>query len=266
MDIVELFKNSLIYPTKDWNKFLIFGVIILILSILSILGAFGLVLHQYIAVDILAVISFILSIVLILIIFGYALSITRETINNEDGDMPELDLLTNIIDGIKVFILHIVYYIIPTIIALIVAFATGAFNNLYQLMLLSIASGSSTIPQDLLLSLGFSVITIFFVAGIFFLIFSVLLLVARAVLAETGSLMAAINMVEVFKKISEIGWGTYIIWLIVYVILIFVIGIITGIFNAIPFVGIIIVLLFFKPYTEIFAARTLGLIYNESKE
>ncbi|MCL2688055.1 MAG: DUF4013 domain-containing protein [Methanobrevibacter sp.] len=266
MDIVELFKDSLIFPTKDWNKFFILGIVILVLSIVSILGAFGLALRQYIGADIMAAISFILLFILSVIVFGYALSITRETIKNEDGDIPALDLITNIIDGIKVFVLRIVYYIIPAIVALIIAFATGAFNNLYRVLVLSFASGANPIPQDLLLSLVFSIIPVFFIGGIVLLIFSVLLLAAVAVLAETGSLMAAINMLDVFKKIGEIGWGSYIIWLIIYVILIFAIAMISAFFEAIPFVGIIIVLLFFRPYMEIFAARTLGLIYNESKK
>lgn len=271
MDIAELFKDSLTYPTKDWNKLLIFGVLIVILSIVDILRTFGIVpiQQQPGGISILAVISVILAVALILIVFGYTLSITRKTINNVDGDVPALDLVKNVIDGIKVLILNIVYYIIPVIITFIVALATGALSYIYQMIpyyMMYGSAASSAMPQELVTSASISFLLVFLVGGILFLIFGLLLLVAKAVLAETESLAKAINMVDVFKKIGEISWGNYIIWLILMLILLFVIGFFTGIISIIPFIGIIIALLIIKPYVDMFFARALGLIYNESKE
>jgi hypothetical protein len=195
------------------------------------------------------------------------LSITRETIGNID-DIPAFDFLNNIIDGVKVLILYIVYYIIPVIVTVILGLATGAFNYIYQMIPYYIMYGSaaaSAMPQELLASVGISFLLIFLIGGILFLIFSLLLFVAKAVLAETKSLVAAINMLEVFKKIGEIGWGNYIIWLIIWILILVVISFIAGIIGIIPFVGVIIVSLAFKPYMEMFSARALGLIYNESE-
>jgi len=271
MEIVELFKDSLAYPTKDWNKLLIFGAIIVILSIVDILVKLGILVVQQQpgVISILSIISFILAVALILIVSGYTLSITRKSINNVNGDVPALDLVKNIVDGIKVLILNIVYYIIPVIITFILALATNAFSYLYQMFSYIITYGSnasSAMPQELLVNAGFSFLIVFLVGGIFFLVFTLLFLVAKAVLAETESLAAAINIVDVFKKIGEISWGNYIIWLILVVIILFVISLIGGFVALIPFAGAIIALLVVEPYVGMFFARALGLIYNESKE
>jgi len=269
MEIVELFKDSLTYPTKDWNKLVIFGVLFVISNIFSILIAFGLNLGQYVGVTILALIAAIFSFVISLFISGYSLSITGKTITNVEGDIPELNLLKNFIDGIKVFVLSIVYFIIPVIVASLVAFATGAFNAITQMVpyIYTYGSGAaSQMPQELLTTIGFSFMSVFFIGGIFFLIFGLLYQIAYAVLAETESLATAINMVDVFKKIGEIGWGNYIIWIIVFILLSFVIALVNGIAGMIPFIGFIIGLLIISPYTSMFGARALGLIYNESKE
>lgn len=265
MDVIELFKDSLVYPTKDFNKLLMFGVLFIVMGILTIFEAFGIALSQYIGADILAVISWILRILITLIVFGYTLNITGKTINNVEGDIPELNLVKNFIDGVKVLILDIVYFIIPFIVVLIIAFATGVFGNFYNLMTYT-ASGAASIPQALIASLGVSFLTIIIVGGIFFIIFALLFTIARAVLAETESLTAAIDMVAVFKKIGEIGWGNYILWIIIFIIVSIVLALITAIVTAIPFIGIIIALLVINSFVEMFSARAVGLLYNESKE
>ncbi|MEA4956321.1 hypothetical protein SDC9_03711 [bioreactor metagenome] len=266
MEIVELFKDSLTYPTKQWDKLLILGVLFLIMGVFAILQAFGIVLNQYIAADILGIISFILAVIITLIIYGYTLSIVRKTVNKGD-DLPEFDWGRNFVDGVKVLILSIVYYIIPVIITLIVIYATGAFQHLYQLIAFYAVSGSlAAAPESLLSAAGASFLTVFIVAAILFIIFGLLFLAAKAVLADTESLGSAVNMVDVFKKIGEISWGNYILWAILYAIIIFILSFVVNLISAIPVIGLIIAFLIIRPYIEIFAARALGLVYNESKE
>jgi len=266
MDIVELFKNSLFYPTQDLGKVVLFGVLFVVMSILAILEAFGLGLRDYLGATVVTIISSILFIIITLIILGYSLNITRKTIKNVDGEIPELDLLKNFIDGIKVAILTIVYYIIPVLVLLVVGFLTGAFVNVLQLVSYAATGGAGAIPQTLLSNLGASFLITFLIAGIFFIIFELLLTIARAVLAETESLAAAINIPAVFEKIGEIGWGNYIVWIVVFLILVLILGFISGFIGVIPFIGLIIVSLVVKPYIDMFSSRALGLIYNESKK
>ncbi|MDR0900345.1 MAG: DUF4013 domain-containing protein, partial [Methanobrevibacter sp.] len=113
MNVTELFKNSLTYPADNWKQLLILGVLTILVSIFVVLEALGLGLTQYLSAYILSTISMIVALVVGFVVSGYLLSVTKKTIANPGGEAPEFDLVTNIIDGIKVLILGIVYYIIP---------------------------------------------------------------------------------------------------------------------------------------------------------
>ncbi|MCL2688093.1 MAG: DUF4013 domain-containing protein [Methanobrevibacter sp.] len=277
MEILKLFEDSLAYPMKDWNKLLKFGALILIMSIVSILGPIGFIL-SHLNVDImvsgvnsiLAVLS-ILSTAIILIIFGsiisgYNLNITKNTINNVDSKIPELNLAKNFIDGIKVVVLYIIYFIVPIIMALIIAYGTGLFHYMYQLGIILLTQGAIDLTYyPLLHGLDFSFRLVVAIAPIFFIVFGLLFLIGKAILAETGSLLEASNIVNIFKKIDEIGWGDYIAWLIMAMVILMVIFIFTSFVTIIPLIGIIIAILVLIPYVNMFGARAIGLIYNESK-
>jgi len=283
MEVIELFKDSLKYPIKDWNKLLIFGVLFLIAGIYSVLQSIS----QFISFNtmvlmvlgIITIVFTLLSIIIYLIISGYSLSITRKTIALEE-EIPEFEWVKNIIDGLKVFVLDIVYYIIPFIVTFIVAYLTGAFNYLIQIVNYVITHGpTATIPQTLLLDALTSFTIVILIGAILFIIFYLLANIAVARLAENDSLVAAINMKDTIHKIGEIGWGNYIIWLIVFIVIFVVIGIILGIvLGLLSFImgmiaGIviasiiisIIAQLIISPYLTMFSARALGLLYNESK-
>jgi hypothetical protein len=265
MEVINLFKEALTYPTKDLNKVLLLGVLFVITGLVSILQVFGLSLGNNSTASIITTIFGIISIIVTLFIYGYGLNITRKTIALE-AEIPDFNWAKDIVDGIKLLILEIVYYIIPVIVTLIVAYVTGAFNYLIQIMSYSMLYGSTNaIPESVLVGAATSFLIVFFIGAILFIIFTLLVLIAIGKLAETGSLGAAINMKDVFNKIGEIGWGNYIVWIVVYVLILFVIGIILGIIQLIPFIGIIIGLLLISPYIQMFSSRALGLIYNESK-
>jgi len=285
MEIEKLFKDSFNYPKKDSDKLLMFGALIFVLSIISvlvsiasILGPVGITLNHIGVgsligdVDILLITLFILPTAIILIIFalivsGYQLSITENTINDVDSDIPKLKLVKNITDGLKVAILHIVYFIIPTGITLIVAYVIGLFNVINQL-LISLVTNSSfdTAVYSLSHSFTYGFRAIFLIAIILFIVFGLMYLIAKAVLAETGSLSAAVNFVNVLKKIEKISWGNYIVWLVIYLILLVIFFAVINFIVVIPIIGIIIAILVLIPYAKIFEARSLGLIYNESKD
>jgi len=244
MELTKLFEDSLSYPTKDWNKVLKYGVIIFIMAIVSILGLAGIILSGLSAGIFLSPVNIVLAslsilittIVLIfitLIISGYNLSIIKNTINNVNSEIPDLELAKNFVDGLKVTVLYIVYSIIPIIIGLII------------------------------ICLSFGLLTI--VSLIICLAFATLFLIAKAILAETGSLAEALNIVNVYKKIDEIEWGDYLIWLILAMIILMVISIVISFIMFIPLIGIIAIILIIIPYVNMFGSRALGLIYNESK-
>ncbi|MBZ9570280.1 DUF4013 domain-containing protein [Methanobrevibacter sp. TMH8] len=281
MNITELFENSLKYPAGNWVKVIILGVLLLIPSIFAILLGVSAIFRQPILTAVLGVIFVILLIVLTFIIYGYSLSVTRETISRSD-DLPEFQWMKNFIDGIKYFIVHIVYYIIPVAITLLVAYLTGFFEQFatlwnYVLQSFTAASQNATItatnatmiPPQLIADLQTSAIIVAVVAIILFIIFSLLLMIAIAKLAETNSLGAAVSLGDVFQDIGKIGWGKYIVWFILLYVIIFIIQAIVGALGSVPLLGFIIGIisvLVITPYLTIFSSRALGLIYNESKE
>ncbi|MCL2116252.1 MAG: DUF4013 domain-containing protein [Methanobrevibacter sp.] len=267
MEISKLFKDALIYPTKNWNNYLILGVLLAIGGIAEAYQNFQqanayqanfssnflmntVLEQQFWQPDLIYLVFVLLAFVVTLISSGYALSIVRTTIGLEEN-IPDFKWSENIIDGIKVLVLSIAHFIIPFVLIF-----GGVFTQLYLIS---------------------------FIGFILFIPLALLLNIAIARLAETDNLVEAINFIETFNKIGEIGWSNYILWIIVFIcaligifigifIISFVIGIIVGIITiilgTIPFITFIISILgalLFSPYIQIFSSRALGLLYNESK-
>jgi len=264
MEVTEIFKDALTYSTKDWNKLLILGVLFLIMGIFEVLGKFGFQIANNVGAQIGLILTGLIALFFTLLINGYGLSITRDTIGLQE-EIPEFDWVKNLIDGIKLLILEIVYYIIPLIVVVIVAYATGAFSYIVEIINYVITYGATNIPQSIILEAAVSFLLVFLVGGIFYIIFTLLYYIATAILAETDSLVEAINIIEVFNKIGEIGLANYLIWAVLLVIISFVIGIIGGIIQIIPLIGLIIVMLVIYPFIKILSSRALGLIYNEAR-
>ncbi|MCL2157419.1 MAG: DUF4013 domain-containing protein [Methanobrevibacter sp.] len=250
MEVVELFKDALTYPTKDFSKLLILGV----LAFVATIPFFVMVLPLFFGSDVTALagmaviglLGALLVLILDIIYAGYGLNIIKKTIALEEG-LPEFDWGQMIIDGIKVFILGIIYAIIPTILSAIIGF-------------LGIGLSTFAISADSMSTFLVANFFVFFIIGIIYLIFGLLYIVALGRFAETDSLGAALNVMDVFDKIGQIGWGNYILWIIVLLILQFVLNFVAGILLAIV-IGVIIVAPFFLMYYS----RAIGLLYNESK-
>ena len=94
MDVGEIISDAIRYPSSDWKKIIILGVI-LIIPIVDFIG------------------------------LGYVLRIIKSTLAGVD-DLPEFDDLVGLfIDGLKVLVVSIVYLIIPLIVLII-----GIFSSL----------------------------------------------------------------------------------------------------------------------------------------
>lgn len=290
MEIGEIFKDSLKCPAKNWKMVLIIGVLYIVSNISSIFH-----LGQN---TILGIVFGIISIIVGLIIGGYGISIIKNSIDNKN-EIPSLDPVDNIINGIKFLVTSFVYYIIPTIITIIIALLTGVFGKTAEIInpiltnqtiMAEISKGGTTsltnylntIFADLLGGLGIAVLITVIIGAILFIIFSFLLAVAQARLADTGSLVESIKITEMFNLIGKIGWAKFILWIIALYVLYFFISFITGlILSLIPLnagliagtggldVGLIIISiissLVISPYILLFRSRALGLLYQDVK-
>jgi len=256
MEITELFKDSFNYATKDWLKIIILGVLIIGFIILALVTMSTIMLRNWIITAILGIITIIFLLIVALIYNGYGLNIIKNTINNEDDNLPEFDWINNLFDGLKVLVLSIFYGLIPIIIGLILALIFGVFSNFTAVNALNYSSVPIASSAILIVNITTTILAI---------LFTLVGIIAMARLAETGRLASIIEFEEIFNTISNIGWGNYIAWFIIFYIIIILIGLITAVINFIPILGTIIYMLIIPGFLNIFKSRSIGLIYNESK-
>ncbi len=274
MSATSIIKESLKYPNfhrKNWG---IMGAIFLILAILNLIS-------YYVsgASNVVSVVSFLLDI----FILGFGMSLIASTIQGVD-DVPEFSIVDNFVDGIKGMILYFVYSIIPFILTIIVAVLTGLLSNLFKVAIVLNnstafhAAASATTSDEVFnqLSIAFSAVPVNVQAALInslliticiaFVLYLIVLLFANMGLArmvETGSLKAGLSIGAIFKKISSIGWGTYISWFILTILVTILLGIISYLISFIPILGMLLKALIITSFGFFFNYRTIGLIYNE---
>ena len=117
MKLGEIFGDALKYPISNPQSLIIVGVIFLIANLTTLLAQFGVRNSAF------ATIWTIVALVVSLLLVGYGLSILKNAIDLGD-DIPSFDWMNNFIDGIKVLVVQVVYMIVPTIVSIIVGYAT----------------------------------------------------------------------------------------------------------------------------------------------
>ena len=268
MNILELYKDSLSYPTKDIDKLLTLGVLFFLDGIISLLPSLTIALNQILVTQILYFISNLVGFIVIIIAIGYAGSIAKNTITN--SDMPSIEIIKNIIDGLKLIIISIIYYIVPFSLTLLIAYFAGVLNGLIDLSLIYLNYGPEVMSYiDHLSHLTFNIgimINIVIIGIILFFLATLILPVAIARFADTNTIKSSLNFKEIFEDISRITWKKYLINLVLFPVILVIILIIALVVLIIPFIGVIIFFLALLPFLVIFSPRTLGLIYLEKEK
>ena len=179
---------------------------------------------------------------------GYLFRVLKATFAGID-DVPEFDEAGELfVDGLKILVVGFVYAIPVMIIGAIISFIFGS-------------SAGSVSSFDMFAILAGSLVYVI-IAIIIGLIESIA--IANMALYE-GELGAAFKFSEVMDRISAIGWGKYIVWYIVMVLLAFVAALIAGA-TSIIIIGYILVPLIIIPYFGMFSARSLALLFASSEE
>lgn len=267
MNILEIMKTSLIYPTNDLKTYLIFGVICFLASISSIVKVLT---PNYAAVAIAGIITIIFAIIML----GYNLNVTKAGIKKSE-ELPGLDLKNQFILGIKAIIVSLIYYIIPIIITIILAFVMNIPNRMMELIT-TVLTQSPNITRSVIES---AATTDFFVAlGLFsiivtilFIIFTFFALMGSCRLANTDSIKTAVNFKEAFADLKAIGIlkiiGFVILLVIILAIIGIVVGFILGLISSIGVAGVIITSiisgLLVDSYLNLFDSYALGLLYSD---
>ena len=267
MEITEIIKDSLKYPIKNAMALVVYIVLVLFTSVCALISIYTSRYHFVIASSIISIISLVIT----LIINGYEFQIITLGIDKSDNP-PHLDPRRNIIEGVMLMIVRIVYYIIPVVITLIVAKITGVFDAFAKIMYFVVNSSAnggflsnstsiiSSIPPELLNNLVGPLAITAAVGLLAFIIFEFVETIGECRLAKTGNLGHALDVVGAFKDIPKIGTGK----LIAVVILVLVISIaISGLFGLlsyyVPALGILSLIV--NPYVLFFSNRAVGLLY-----
>ncbi|MGA8856742.1 MAG: DUF4013 domain-containing protein [Candidatus Bathyarchaeia archaeon] len=181
------------------------------------------------------------------IVIGYAARVLRESPSTETP--PKLEKYGEMfVDGAKVTFASLIYMLVPTILI-----ATGA-SSLFAGML-SLQGGFAA-PSVMLGGTGVVLLLVGILLGIILL---VLLAAGMAHMLKTGKFGKAFAFGEILRIIRGIGWGKYIAWIVVLVIISMIIG---GVAGLIPYVGWVISAII-SPILSVFIFRSLGLLYNE---
>ena len=276
MEIMDIIKEAFIFPSNNLEKLAIYIVLTFVLGLIVAGGVITTVagVNNSSVYLILAAILFIISIIVALIISGYQLAILKSGIDLDD-EAPSFDWKNDLITGIKLIIVNIVYMIIPAIIVGIVALITNLPGNMVKASqevaansanVTAIANSTAPVVANIsdataaAFASSFAITAI--VGLILVIIFAFFLTMGQSRLANTGSLGEALNIPEAARDISRIGVGKVIAVVLLIIIVIGVIQAILGyVYGQVPQLSLLSIIV--TPYLAFFSQRAYGLLYSD---
>ncbi|WP_298499776.1 DUF4013 domain-containing protein [uncultured Methanobrevibacter sp.] len=234
MELGEIFSDALMYPLQNIKALIIYVILGIILGIATA-GTVGAISASVALNNVLAalgsgIIGIIIAVLLGFMIYGYELDIVKYGINREDRG-PEIDFIRQFINGVKLFVVYIVYFLIPIIIGAILAI-------FFQHWL----SGLIT--------------------AILVIIFALAAMMGQCRLAKTEDLGYALSIGEAIGDISKVGPVKLVLFIILSFIIIFLLGLVVSIISKLnPTIGGILMGIL-GVYATFFIARGTGLLYS----
>ncbi|HVP97543.1 DUF4013 domain-containing protein [Methanoregula sp.] len=190
------------------------------------------------------ILLFLAGFLLSFVVSGYIVRVYRGT-----TPPPSFNAWVSLfIDGIKLTIVGFIW-LVPAMILFIVGFV---------MIVSATVLGTASMPS--LMS-----------AGLIFLLIGLIVLVIAAIyaalgtvrFARTGSMREGLRFSEITNTIQAIGWGSYILALIIMGVLVILVSLIISLFALIPFVGWVIELIL-MPFVQVFSARYISRVYDHS--
>jgi len=187
-----------------------------------------------------------LGIILSFFISGYIVRIYRGT-----KPAPDFTGWTSLfIDGVRVAVVWFLWFV-PLFIALAAAVA----------FIVILSNQAVAAPNIIFLLFALLLLLVVFVLFVIIIFFGILGVVR---FARTGSIREGIRFSAILTTIRTMGWVSYIILLIGFVIASVVYMIITVILSLIPFIGWVLVIVI-NPVFMIFTARYFSLVYDQGE-
>jgi len=188
------------------------------------------------------------------IVTGYAAKVLRESPGADAP--PKLEKYGDMfVDGAKIFFASLIYMIIPLILigagvgSLIAGFVTAGGPDF-------ILRGFT--PAQMFL-FGGAGITLVLVGLLVAFLMLIILAAGIAHMIKTGRFGKAFAFGEILGLIGKVGWGKYLVWVILVAIIAFIVGAVVGV---IPYVGWLIGAII-GPAVTVFFFRSLGILYSE---
>ncbi|MER2049443.1 MAG: DUF4013 domain-containing protein [Solibacillus sp.] len=235
MEITEIIQDALAYPINNIKAFIIYLILGIILGIATA-GTVGAVAASAAIDNVLAalgsgIIGVVIALFIAFIITGYELDIVKYGIERNSG-APGIDIVRQFINGVKLFAVEIVYFIIPIVISAILAVI---FQHWVSIL----------------------------IAAILGIIFGLAAFMAQCRLAKTGDIGYALSIMDAIDDISRVGVVKLLLLLIIIFIIAFILYFIVGLISQWnPTVGGIIMGIV-GVYITFFSARATGLIYSD---
>ncbi|RAP44977.1 MAG: hypothetical protein BZ135_07070 [Methanosphaera sp. rholeuAM6] len=244
MDISEIIKDALVYPTENIKALIIYlllGLIVGIVSVFTGLGGIVAMSSQELRAGlVVGIIGIIVIIALYLLILGFSLDIIKYGIKRS-SDAPEIDFVRQVSDGLKYIIVSVVYMIIPIIIAAIL---------------------SMVIDQGIAILIGI----------ILMIIVAFILTMAICRLAQTDSLGYALDFKGAIDDLTQIGVGKVvgtiigsgIVGIVIVMLISFVLALILSIFNSSTLTSTVVPIVssILDAWLVFYVNRATGLLYS----
>jgi len=178
-----------------------------------------------------------------LIVLGYMTRVIKETpISLEPPHLRDYGDM--FIQGLKVAIAAFLYMLVPAILIMlgVGAFIFGAFGM------------EMFYPAFGAMGIGLLIVGII-------LAFAIAIIMAMAIvhMVKNNSFGKAFAVGEILGIVGKIGWGKYILWLIIT----FIIAVVVGAIGSIPLIGWLISLIV-APIFSVFFGRSAALLYSEA--
>jgi hypothetical protein len=156
------------------------------------------------------------------------------------------------VDGVKLAVVWVLW-LLPLVIVMAAACAIAFVSFL--------STRATAMPHIALLLVVLLLLLVEFVLFVIVMLFGVL---GAVRFARTGSIREGIRFSAILTTIRTMGWLSYILLLIGFVVAMVIYAVITGILSFIPFIGWVLVLMI-NPVFMIFTARYFALVYDQGE-
>lgn len=197
------------------------------------------------------------TILLGLPLMGYAMKVLRG-----EKPAPEVaDWGTLFIDGIKYLIVTLIYAI-PVIIIAFLVIGAGAVAVMSSAGPDIMAGDTPAMTSTMMAGFG-AIAAGLIIVIILAVIISLFEMIGIVRFARTGSIGEAFNFSQILATIGKLGWGSYILALIILGITAIIFGFIVSILMMIPIIGVILYICLIAPWT-LFFTRYICILYDSA--